>query len=314
MRNVPSSSTLERTFTKEVVEMNQLMSDRKTIFLLVAPGFLILVSMIIFPIGMSVYYGFTDWGGIGDYNFIGFENFKNIIFNDEIFRTALVNAILLTLATVFIQHPIAILLSILITHCGRWEKVLRTILFIPAIISIVVIAKLWASIYNPQYGLLNNALEAIGLSALKQDWLGNPDIAIWSIIVVTMWQGFGYAFLLYYAGLKGVPEELFEAAKIDGANPFQLYTKVVIPLLAPMARVAIIIAVITCLKQMEVVYLMTDGGPGNSTQLLGNYLYQTAFASSQYGYGNAISVIFVIVVLIITVVLNKFLKRDVGEY
>ncbi|UFU00621.1 sugar ABC transporter permease [Radiobacillus kanasensis] len=294
--------------------MNQLMSDKKTIFLLVAPGFLILTSMIIFPIGMSIYYGFTDWGGIGEYNFIGFENFKNIILNDEIFRTSLMNALLLTVATILIQHPIAIFLSILITHCGRWEKVLRTVLFIPAIISIVVTAKLWASIYNPQYGLLNNVLEALGLSSLTQDWLGNPDLAIWSIIVVTMWQGFGYAFLLYYAGLKGVPDELYEAAKIDGANPFQLYTKVVIPLLAPMMRVAIIIAVISCLKQMEVVYLMTDGGPGNSTQLLGNYLYQTAFSSAQYGYGNAISVIFVIVVLIITVLLNKFLKRDVGEY
>ncbi|WHY85677.1 sugar ABC transporter permease [Neobacillus novalis] len=294
--------------------MNKLMSDKKTIFLLVAPGFLILVSMIIFPIGMSIYYGFTDWGGIGDYNFIGFENFKNILFSDEIFRTSLINALLLTVATILIQHPIAIFLSILITHCGRWEKVLRTILFIPAIISVVVTAKLWASIYNPQYGLLNNILDSIGLSSLKQDWLGNPDLAIWSVIIVTIWQGFGYAFLLYYAGLKGVPDELYEAAKIDGANPFQLYTKVVIPLLAPMMRVAIIIAVISCLKQMEVVYLMTNGGPGNSTQFLGNYLYQTAFSYAKYGYGNAISVLFVIVVLIITVVLNKVLKRDVGEY
>ncbi|MCT2537071.1 sugar ABC transporter permease [Aquibacillus koreensis] len=297
-----------------MIELNQVMSDKKAIFFLVAPGFLILISMIIFPIGMSIYYGFTDWGGIGEYNFIGFENFKEIIFNDKIFRISLINALLLTLATIFIQHPIAIFLAILITHCGRFEKILRTILFIPAIISIVVTAKLWASIYNPQYGLLNNVLETIGLGSLTQDWLGNPDLAIWAVILVTIWQGFGYAFLLYYAGLKGVPDELYEAAKIDGANYFQLYSKVVIPLLAPMARVAIILAVITCLKQMEVVYLMTNGGPGDSTQLLGNYLYQTAFSSAQYGYGNAISVLFVIVVLIVTVILNKFLDRDVGEF
>lgn len=294
--------------------MNQVMSNKKSIFFLVTPGLLILISMIIFPIGMSIYYGFTNWSGIGDYSFIGFDNFKNILLNDPIFRTSLLNALLLTVSTIIIQHPIALVLAILITHCGRWEKILRTILFIPAIISIVVTAKLWSGVYNPQYGLLNNLLDVVGLSALKQDWLGNPDLAIWSIIVVTIWQGFGYAFLLYYAGLKGVPEDVFEAAKIDGASSIQLYMKVVIPLLAPMARVAIIIAVISCLKQMEVVYLMTGGGPGNSTQLLGNYLYQTAFSSAQYGYGNAISVIFVLIVLIITVILNKFLKRDVGEY
>lgn len=294
--------------------MNRLMSDKRTIFILVAPGFLILLSMIILPIAMSVYYGMTDWGGIGSFNFIGLENFKNIIFNDDVFKKSLLNALYLTVATILIQHPLAIFLSILITHCGRWEKVLRTVLFIPAIISVVVAAKLWASIYNPQYGLINNVLETIGLSALKQDWLGDPSFAIWAVIVVVMWQGFGYAFLLYYAGLKGVPDELFDAAKIDGAGHFQLYTRIVIPLLAPMMRVAIVIAVITCLKQMEVVFLMTNGGPGSSTQLLGNYLYQTAFSSGLYGYGNAISVVFVIIVLMITVVLNKVLTRDVGEY
>lgn len=294
--------------------MNRLMSDKRTIFILVAPGFLILLSMIILPIAMSVYYGMTDWGGIGSFNFIGLENFKNIIFNDDVFKKSLLNALYLTVATILIQHPLAIFLSILITHCGRWEKVLRTVLFIPAIISVVVAAKLWASIYNPQYGLINNVLETIGLSALKQDWLGDPSFAIWAVIAVVMWQGFGYAFLLYYAGLKGVPDELFDAAKIDGAGHFQLYTRIVIPLLAPMMRVAIVIAVITCLKQMEVVFLMTNGGPGSSTQLLGNYLYQTAFSSGLYGYGNAISVVFVIIVLMITVVLNKVLTRDVGEY
>lgn len=270
--------------------------------------------MILLPIAMSVYYGTTDWSGIGSFNFVGLENFKNIIFHDDVFRKSLLNALYLTVATILIQHPLAILLAILITHCGRWEKVLRTILFIPAIISVVVTAKLWASVYNPQYGLLNNMLETVGLSFLKQDWLGDPRFAIWSVILVVMWQGFGYAFLLYYAGLKGVPEELYEAAKIDGANYFQLYGRIVIPLLAPMMRVAIVIAVITCLKQMEVVFLMTNGGPGSSTQLLGNYLYQTAFSKGLYGYGNAISVVFVIIVLIITVILNKILTRDVGEY
>jgi raffinose/stachyose/melibiose transport system permease protein len=294
--------------------LHKLISDKKTIFLLVAPGFLIFLFVICLPVVMSTYYGMTDWRGIGSYSFVGFDNFKQIILHDSVFWRSLWNALLLAAATVFIQHPIAIFLAILLTHCGRWEKLFRVIFFIPAVITVVVTAKLWSSVYHPSYGLLNKVLDTIGLSSLKQDWLGNPDIAIWSIIVVVMWQGFGYALLLYYAGLQGIPKDLYEAGRLDGASNKQLYTKIVIPLLKPMMRVAIVIAVITCLKQMEVVFLMTNGGPGNSTQFLGNYLYKAAFSSSLYGYGNAISVLFVIFCLILTVILNSGLKKDVGEY
>jgi raffinose/stachyose/melibiose transport system permease protein len=294
--------------------LHKLISDKKTIFLLVAPGFLVFLFVICLPIVMSAYYGMTDWRGIGSYNFVGLDNFMQIILHDRVFWRALWNALLLAAATVFIQHPIAIFLAILLMHCGKWEKLFRVIFFIPAVITIVVTAKLWSSIYHPSYGLLNKVLDTIGLSSLKQDWLGNPDIAIWSIIVVVMWHGFGYALLLYYAGLQGIPKDLYEAGKLDGASNVQLYSKIVIPLLKPMMRVAIVIAVITSLKQMEVVFLMTNGGPGNSTQFLGNYLYKAAFSSSLYGYGNAISILFVIFCLILTVFLNSSLKKDVGEY
>ncbi len=181
-------------------------------------------------------------------------------------------------------------------------------------ISIVVTSKMWVSVFHPSYGVLNKVLEQLGLASLKQDWLGDPSVAIWSLIFVVMWQGFGYALLLYYAGLQGIPKDLYEAAELDGAGKITLYTRVVIPLLSPMIRVAVIIAVTTCLKQMETVFLMTNGGPGSTTQFLGNYLYKTAFSSSLYGYGNAISVIFVIICLIITVVMNRALKKDVGQF
>jgi raffinose/stachyose/melibiose transport system permease protein len=294
--------------------MHQIMSDKKTILILVVPGFLFFVFMVCFPIGMSAYYGATDWKGLGDYNMVGLENYLTILLEDKVFWVSLWNAALLVLTTVFIQHPIAIFLAILLTHVGKWEKLYRAIFFIPAVISIVVTSKLWSAIYHPNFGLLNKVLEVLGLESLKQEWLGDPDIAIWSLIVTIMWQGFGYALLLYYAGLQGIPKDLYEAARLDGATNIKLYTKVVIPLLAPMMRVAVILAVITCLKQMETVYLMTNGGPGDSTQFLGNYLYKAAFSSSLYGYGNAISVLFVIFCLVLTVILNKLLKKDVGEY
>ncbi|MCR8657206.1 carbohydrate ABC transporter permease [Paenibacillus endoradicis] len=294
--------------------MHQVLSNKRTIFLLVVPGFLFFLFMVCIPIAMSVYYGMTDWRGIGAYQMVGFDNFINILTHDKVFWRSLWNAVLLVIATVALQHPIAILFAILLTHMGKWEKLFRVLFFIPAVISIVVTSKLWSAIYHPNFGLLNKVLESIGLASWKQEWLGNPDIAIWSLIITIMWQGFGYALLLYYAGLQGIPEDLYEAAKLDGANHVQLYMKIIIPLLAPMMRVAIILAVITCLKQMETVFLMTNGGPGESTQFLGNYVYKAAFSSSLYGYGNAISVLFVIFCLILTVIMNKFLKKDVGEF
>lgn len=294
--------------------MHKLLSNRMTIFVLVAPGLLLFLFMVCFPIAMSAYYGMTDWRGIGDYRFIGLDNYMEILTRDGVFWRSLLNALMLLAATLLIQHPIALLFSIFVTHAGRFEKLFRTVFFIPAVISIVVTSKMWVSVFHPNYGVLNKLLTAAGLESLKQDWLGDPNLAIWCVIFVIMWQGFGYALLLYYAGLQGIPKDLYEAAELDGAGRIKLYTKVVIPLLTPMVRVAVVIAVTACLKQMETIFLMTNGGPLNTTQFIGNYLYKTAFSSSLYGYGNAISVIFVIVCLIITVMMNRVFKKDVGEF
>jgi len=294
--------------------MHKLLSNRITIFWLIAPSLLLFLIMVIIPILMSGYYGMTNWRGIGSYDFVGLANYSKILFHDAIFWRSLFNALLLLAATLLIQHPIALFFSILVTNARRLEKVFRTLFFIPAVISIVVTSKMWVSVFHPNYGMLNKLLDGVGLSAIKQDWLGDPKLAIWCIIVAVMWQGFGYALLLYYAGLRGIPKDLYEAAELDGAGRVNLYTKVVIPLLTPMMRVAVVIAVTACLKQMETIFLMTNGGPANTTQFIGNYLYKTAFSSSLYGYGNAISVIFVIICLIITVVMNKAFSKDVGEF
>lgn len=294
--------------------MHRVLSHRPTIAVLVAPGMLLFTAMIFFPTAMSFYYGTTDWSGIGDYRRIGLDNYIQILFHDPTFWRSLGHAVLLAAATVFLQHPVAIFIAAVVSNLGRWEKPLRLAMFVPAVISIVVTSKMWAAVFSAQYGLLNRLLDGVGLSAWKHDWLGDPKTAIWAIIFVVMWQGFGYAFLLYYAGLQRIPDELYEAARIDGASTLKLYTRIVVPLLAPVMRVAIVIAVITCLKQMETVFLMTNGGPGDSTQFLGNYLYTKAFSASQFGYGNALSGLFVLICLAVTIALNRWLSRDVGEF
>lgn len=289
--------------------MDMIRQRKSTIFMLVFPGLLIFAFAVLYPIIKSMFYGMTDWQGIGEYNFVGFENFKNVVLKDKVFRASLLNAAILASATVFIQHPIAMFFAILVDKIkGKLESFFRAVFFIPCVISIVVTSKMWVNLFNSNYGLVNRLLELINLNFLKHDWLGDPDVALLSIIFVIIWQGFGYAFLIYYSGIKGVPEELYEAAKIDGANAWQYFMKITLPMLKPVIFVNISIAITSSLKQMEPIFLMTNGGPGTKTQFVANYLYTQAFNAKKYGYANAISLVFVIICVIVTAIVQKVFK------
>jgi raffinose/stachyose/melibiose transport system permease protein len=294
--------------------MNQFFSNKRDIFLMVFPGIAVLLFAMIIPICLSVYYGMTDWTGIGEMHFIGIDNFKAILLNDPTFWLSLFNALILTLVTLFIQNPFAFIICIMLLASKRGQRFFRTVYFIPAIISVVVTTRLWISVLSPNYGLLNKFLSLIGLGSLGTDWLSNPYTALGSVIFIVIWQGLGWAIIFYYAGLVGIPKDLQEAARIDGASGLKLYTKVVIPLMMPVIKSIAVIGLISCLKQMETVYLSTGGGPGDLTQFLANYLYTKAFVSGQYGYGNALSVVFVIICVAGTYILDRFTRTDAGEY
>ncbi|HZG86883.1 sugar ABC transporter permease [Paenibacillus sp.] len=293
--------------------MHKLLSDRKTIFLLMAPGVLLVSSLIFVPIGLAFYYSLTDWSGVGAYALVGFDHYISIFTNDPIFWRSLRNSVLLGLGLTLVQHPFAIFVAMLIQYCGRYERWLQVCIFIPAIISTFVTTKLWTSIFDTQFGLLNRMLEGVGLEAWRQDWLGDPGWAMACIVFVCMWQGFGYAFLLYFAGIKGVSKELHEAAMLDGATQRQWNARIVLPLLAPVIRVNLVLAVVAAFKQMETVYLLTGGGPANATHFMSTYLYSKAFRESMYGYGNAISILLVVVCLAVTVLMNNAMNRETGE-
>lgn len=291
--------------------MHKVLNNKTAIFYLVAPGILVFIFAVFAPIFLSVYFGMTSYTGIGQAEFIGLKNFKEIIVSDDVFWRSLLNALLLGIGFIVLQHPFCILFAIIIDKLGgKKEKFFRAVFFIPCVISVVVTTKMWVNIMDPQFGLLNKVLDLAGLGVLKHEWLGDPTIALLSILLILIWQGFGWGMLFYYAGLKGIPEELYEAARIDGATGIKLYTRITLPLLAPVIRVNVTLAIIAALKQMETVYLATNGGPVNSTQFLANYLYTKAFGYQEYGYANAISVVFVIVCLAVTITFNKLIKNQ----
>jgi raffinose/stachyose/melibiose transport system permease protein len=290
--------------------MRNFSSFKGTPALLVLPGIFFMGVAIGVPLCLSMYYSLTNWSGFGKMTFAGLENFNELLFHDVTFWKSLFHALLLAIVTIVIQNPIAFILAALLTKIQRGVRFFRTIYFIPAVLSVVVITSMWVHIFNPTYGLLNKLLRAIGLQDLAVGWLSDPNTALGSVIFIIIWHGFGWALLFFYTGLMTVPKELEEAALIDGASWFQVYTRVIIPYIMPVIQAVVIIDIISCLKQMEIVYLSTEGGPGDITQFVANYLYIKAFKYSEYGYGNAISVIFFVVAIGLVLLTRRFTQRE----
>jgi raffinose/stachyose/melibiose transport system permease protein len=296
--------------------MHKVLSDRMAIFIFVFPGLAFFILTFVAPIILSGYYSLTNTIAPGtSFDMVGLSNFKELLLHDERFWLSLRNALLLGLGFVLIQHPICIFFAIMLDRIGgKAEKWFRTIFFIPCVISVVVISRMWLSLLDPTFGLLNKVLGFLGLEALQHVWLGDSSTALGSLLSILIWSGFGWGLLFYYAGVKGIPEELYEAARLDGATGIKLHWRITVPLLSPVITVQVTLAMITALKQMETVFLTTNGGPGDSTQFLAVYLYNQAFSASNYGYANAISIMFIIVCLLVTFLLNRVMKNKNLDY
>lgn len=287
--------------------MNKVYSNKLVIFSLVLPGILVFLFAVLAPICLSVYYGFTDYSGMGEIRWIGLENYKTLI-ADKAFGRSLLNSLLLAIGFICIQHPLALIVAAVLDKLqGKAEGIFRCIYFIPNVISVAVIAYLWKFIYNPDFGLLNNVLKAFGYEE-KINWLSQQN-AIWSVLLVLIWHGFGWGMLIYYTGIKNIDPVLYEAASIDGADWWTTFFRVTLPLMKPVIQINVTMAIISALKQMETIYLLTNGGPANSTQFAANYLYQQAFKAFKYGYGNAIGVVFIVICICTTVVLNTVFRE-----
>lgn len=291
--------------------MQKAYSNKLVITSLVLPGILFFVCAILAPVCLSAYYSITDFSGLGSFNFTGLANYKELM-GDKAFWRSMFNSLLLAAGFIIIQHPLAIMTAALLDRKGkRAEGFFRCVYFLPNVISVAVIAYLWKFIYNPNFGLLNNIAKMFGGKG-NTNWLGSGN-AIWAVLIVLIWHGFGWGMLIYYTGIKNIDPTLYEAASIDGADNKQTFLKITLPLMKPVIQVNVTLAIISALKQMETVYLLTNGGPGNETQFMANYLYKQAFSSFRYGYGNAISVVFVIICVLATQVLNTIFKEREGR-
>ena len=280
------------------------------IFLFLLPGLLLFVSILIAPIAVSVYRSTYDWNGFSEGTFIGFNNYIELFTNGSIkFMVGLKNSLLIAFFSVFVQLPFSLGLALLLGRKYKGERFFLSVFFMPVLISTVVIGQLWLKIYNPDYGVLNMMLGALGLDNLKHVCVGEVKTALGAVIVPTIWQYIGYHMLLMYAGVKGVSADLREAAMLDGATNWQVDKYVVIPIIKPIIRVSVIFAVTGSLKTYDLVRILTEGGPFQTTEVPSTLLENMLFLRNRYGMGSTISVMLILLCFAFALLITAAFKE-----
>ena len=285
---------------------------RLEITLLAGPAIVVFVGFVIFPVILAGYYGFFRWKGYGPAtDFVGFENYL-IIFQDSAFHDVLRhNGIILVLSLV-IQGPIAVVLALLLNQKIRGRSLIRVLIFIPYIISEVIVGIGWGLMLQTN-GAVNGLLESIGLGAFQADWLSDPNIAIWSLMVIISWKYIGFAVILFLAGLQSIPDELFEAAAIDGASYWQIQRTITLPLLGPTLRIWAFLSIIGSLQLFDLVFIIWGQYVASTagTSTMATYMVANGRTSGNFGFGSAVAVVMFLISLAIALTYQRFiLRRD----
>jgi multiple sugar transport system permease protein len=230
---------------------------------------------------------FTGWDLVSKPYFLGIENYKKILLHDEMFPLILKNTIIFSIGSVPLGMVAGLLLGLLVNRHLKGITIFRAFYYVPVVASSVAVGMIWKWIYNSEYGLLNNLLKIFGLQG--KAWLWDSKTAILAIIVVSVWQSMGYNMVLFLSGLQNIPEELYEAAEIDGATKFRKFLYITLPLLTPITFLVLITSIIGSFQVFDLIYIMTGGGPGYSTQVYLYYIWETGFRMFKMGYGSALA-------------------------
>jgi raffinose/stachyose/melibiose transport system permease protein len=285
---------------------------RLEILLLAGPALIVFVGFVILPVVMAAYYGFYSWQGYGPpTEFVGLRNYVTII-TDPGFQEALLHNLIIVVLSLVLQAPVAILLALLLNRRMRGQSVIRVLIFVPYVISEVVVGVGW-SLMLQTAGAANGFLEQVGLGALQRDWLSDPSIAIWTLMGILVWKYVGFAVIIILAGLQSIPDELYEAAAIDGASYWQIQRRIALPLLGPTLRIWAFLSVIGSLQLFDLVYIVWGQyiAPVAGTSTMATYLVANGRNAGSFGYGSAVAVVIFFISLIVALLYQQFvLKRD----
>jgi sn-glycerol 3-phosphate transport system permease protein len=285
------------------------MMRRVVPYLYTVPAMVILLMFFIYPVFYMIYLSFTSWNLISPTkDFIGLDNYKEL-FKSHDFLQVLSNTVFYTAMTVLISLAISLLLALWLNRKGKRYRFLQGAIFSPYIISLVSVSLLWMWMMDPQYGLLNWVLSLVGLPPLK--WLADTKSAIYALILVSVWKVVGYNTLIFIAGLQSIPKDIYEAAELDQTPWWRKLVRITIPMLSPTLFFLLIVNTVNSFQVFDIVQIMTQGGPVNSTNMLVFYIYQNGFDFFKVGYASAAGVILLLLVGIVTVFQFMFLSKRV---
>ena len=275
-------------------------------YLFLAPNFFGFIIFMLFPILFAFYIMLTDWSLAKEPQFIGLKNFNTMV-NDRIFWKSLANSFYYTFIAVPTGIFIAFWLALALNRKMRGIIFFRTVYFLPQITLTVAAATIWRWIYQPEIGLINHILELVGIDGPK--WIHDTKWAMPSVIIMSNWQGIGFAMLILLAGLQGIPEEYYEAASIDGASGWQRMRFVTLPMLTPALFFVVVTSLIGAFQAFDQFYILTQGGPAHATTPLTLYIFQNAFSFFKMGYGAALAAVLFVIILIITIIQWQLARR-----
>jgi multiple sugar transport system permease protein len=302
---------------KSVVQPKQskfYLNDAILGYLLVAPALLCIIAIALYPVlntfKLSLYYMKLQL--IGMTHFIGFQNYISL-FNDPRFRSASINTVIFTIVSVSLELVIGMIMALLMNKKFKGTGLVRAAILIPWAIPTIVSALMWKFIYNDQFGLLNDILLRMGIINSYKAWLGSPSLAMGSAIFADVWKTAPFMALLLLGGLQNISYEFYEAAKVDGAGSIRRFFSITLPLLKPTILVALIFRTLDAFRVFDLIFVMTGGGPGNSTETLTIYAYKTLFRNLDFGIGSAIAVVIFIFVFVFAMIYIRLLDKSILE-
>lgn len=291
---------------------NKSRSSGYLVFLI--PGIVASVAVIVVPLVMTVGISFTRWTGIGDPEWIGFDNYTRL-FHDEQFWASFGHILLLILAMAVVPTLLGLLLAaVLFDYVGkvfgdRWAGFFRSGLYLPQVLPVAVTGIVWGWILHPSYGALNRILDTVGLSSLERNWLGDPKYALFSVMAVMIWFQLGYPIVMFMSGLQRIDPELYEAADLDGASWWQRFRRITVYMIRPEFYVVLVTTTIAALKIFGQIFVLTRGGPSNATLVPSYFAYKNFFEKFQVGYGSAISTVLTILIIALAIVFLRLQNR-----
>lgn len=275
----------------------------------ILPALVIYLSVIVVPVFYSIIISLNKWNGVAPMEYVGLGNYINLFTNDKTFLIALKNNLLWIAMTIMITMSVALGFAVMLNNKFRGRTVFRALFYFPCVVAPIAVAIIWRWIYNPNIGFINQFFKLLGIN-FKQTWISNPKTSIYAVFAASLWQAIGSPMLLFMAGLAAVPSEILEAAWVDGATPVKRFFLVTVPLLKNTFVIVIANLITAAMKVYDIVAGLTDGGPNNSTQMLGTYMYSQTFQYNNVGMGTAVAVVMVLMMLVVIVPYVTFTARE----